>query len=610
MWCCLIRRGRPISFFLVNTTTTTRYFFQCLAFAMSAPAGEIPKTENEPTTEGDAQEIAEGTESGTGVGDMKGKGAPLASISEVFSFAETPRTKVYIALGVLFSIISGLAVPASLLYFSSIMSDIAAIDANGLDPVLTIVYTMMILGVISFVCETLQTTFFSTAANEMTLNLKFKWFQAVVRQDMAYFDLQDVSGTATIISTNGARFNKGISRKLASGIQFSVTVVAGFGLAFYGSWRVTLVVLTTVPLMAGVTGWVMKLNQSKTTRDNAAYSKAGSVVFSTVSSIRTVLALNAAEEVIQKFTESTQVAYEGAVAQLVWIGLANGSLMASFNLAYVVVVGYGSYLLYDGVRENGCDPSGAIHTGCDPEGQDVFLALMGVIFAGATIPQVSTAVEKFAGARAACFPALVAISRKSKTGDTETDAANAEYAEDLEKRASGIGLPEYLIDVSSPMGLKPETISGNIEFRDVNFVYPTRKDTQVFQDFNLTIPAGKTVALVGPSGSGKSTSVQLIERFYDPTSGTISLDGNDLRDLNVEWLRSHIGLVSQEPKLFATTIRKNIAMAKPDATEEEIIDAARRANAHDFIMTLQNGYDTQVGDSGAQLSGGQKQRVA
>eukprot|EP00980_Cylindrotheca_fusiformis_P003511 scaffold781_cov132-Cylindrotheca_fusiformis.AAC.30 len=606
---------------------------------MSASAGEKPKTENEPANKGVTEGAAQGSESCTVVGDMKGKRVPLANISEVFSFAETPRTKAYIALGVLFSIISGLAFPASLFYFSSALSDISAIATNGLDPVLTIVYTMLILGAISLICETLQSkwllasywlssfvhlqeskwlcfpncviaTFFSTAANDMTLNLKSKWFQAVVRQDMTYFDLQDVSGTATIISTNGARFNNGISRKLASGIQSLVTVIAGLVLAFYGSWRVTLVVLTTVPLMAGATGWVLKLNQSKTTRDNAAYSKAGSVVYSTVSSIRTVLALNAAEEVIQKFTESTQQAYEGAVTQLIWIGLANGSLMGGSNLAYVGIVGYGSYLVYDGVRQNGCDPSGAIHTGCDPRGVDILMVFMGVVYAGALFPQISTAVEKFAGARAACFPALVAMSRKSKTGDTETDAANARYSEDLAKRASGIDLPEYLIDVSSPMGLKPETISGNIEFRDVNFVYPTRKDTQVFQDFNLTIPAGKTVALVGPSGSGKSTSVHLIERFYDPTSGTISLDGNNLRDLNVEWLRSHIGLVSQEPKLFATTIRNNISIAKPDATEEEIIDAARRANAHDFIVTLQNGYDTQVGDSGAQLSGGQRQRVA
>lgn len=444
----------------------------------------------------------------------------------------------------------------------------------------------------------------------MTLNLKLKWFQAVVRQDMTYFDMQDISGTATIISTNGAKYNKGIARKLASGIQYFITVLAGFGLAFYGSWKVTLVVFATVPLMAGATGWVMKLNQSKTARDNAAYSKAGSVVYSTVSSIRTVLALNAAEEVIEKFNESTQVAYDGAVSQLVWIGLANGGLMACFNLAYVVVVGFGSYLLYDAVRTDGCDPSGAVHTACEPQGSDVFMALMGVIFGGATIPQVSTAVEAFGGTRAACFPALLAISRKSKTGDAAEDAIIAQESEAMEKRAAGVEFPDYMIDVSSPTGMKPETVSGTIEFKNVKFVYPTRKDSQVFDNFNLTIPAGKTVALVGPSGSGKSTTVQLIERFYDPAFGTITLDGNDIRDLNVEWLRSHIGLVSQEPKLFATTIRKNIAVAKPGATEEEIIDAARRANAHDFIVSLQDGYDTNVGDAGAQLSGGQKQRIA
>ena len=450
----------------------------------------------------------------------------------------------------------------------------------------------------------------TTAANEMTLNLKLKWFEAVVRQDMSYFDLQDVSGTSTIISTNGAKFNKGLSQKLASGIQFSVTVLAGFGLAFWGSWQVTLAVIATVPVMAASTNWVLKLNQTKTSRDNAAYAKAGSVVYSTVSSIRTVLALNAGEDMIEKFTQSTQEAYDGAVSQLIWIGLANGSLMASFNLAYVVVVGFGAYLLYEEVKENGCDPSGAVHTECEPKGADVFMALMGVIFAGATIPQVSTAIEAFAGTRAACFPAIQAMSRQSYTGDDEKDSQIMELADSIKRRAKGEPLPEYKIDVSSPLGLKPATVTGTIKFHNVNFVYPTRKETQVFRNFSLTIPAGKSVALVGPSGSGKSTSIQLIERFYDPTSGHITLDGNDLRDLNVEWLRSHIGLVSQEPKLFATTIRKNIAVAKPDATQEEIEEAARRANAHDFIVSLQHGYDTDVGDAGAQLSGGQKQRIA
>jgi len=549
--------------------------------------------------------------------DDKKDDVPLASIAEVFSFAEKTSTKVYIVLGIFFAILSGLALPASIFYFSSVLGDIAALSENGLDPIIEVAYVMMVLGCISLVCETMQSAFMTTAANEMTLNLKLKWFQAVVRQDMSYFDLQDVSGTSTIISTNGAKFNKGISRKLASGIQFFITVLAGFGLAFYGNWKVTLAVIATVPVMAASTNWVLKLNQTKTSRDTAAYAKAGSVVHSTVSSIRTVLALNAGEEVIEKFTESTQEAYDGAISQLLWIGLANGSLMASFNLAYVVVVGFGAYILYSDVRDTGCDPSGAIldlngvqHFTCGSKGADIFMALMGVIFAGATIPQVSTAIESFAGTRSACFPAIQAMSRQSLTGDEEKDAEIMEMKESVQRRAQGATLPEYKIDVSSSHGLKPEFVKGTIEFKNVNFVYPTRKETQVFKDFCLTIPAGKTVALVGPSGSGKSTSIQLIERFYDPISGSITLDGNDLKDLNVQWLRSHIGLVSQEPKLFATTIGKNIAVAKPDATQEEIEDAARRANAHDFIVSLQDGYDTNVGDAGAQLSGGQKQRVA
>ena len=106
------------------------------------------------------------------------------------------------------------------------------------------------------------------------------------------------------------------------------------------------------------------------------------------------------------------------------------------------------------------------------------------------------------------------------------------------------------------------------------------------------------------SGSGKSTTVQLIERFYDPTVGSVSLDGRDLRDLNVKWLREQIGLVSQEPKLFALSIRDNIAIGCPGATKDEIEEAARKANAHDFIVSFPEGYDTQVGDQGAQLSGG------
>ncbi|GJN21294.1 hypothetical protein PR202_gb08759 [Eleusine coracana subsp. coracana] len=132
----------------------------------------------------------------------------------------------------------------------------------------------------------------------------------------------------------------------------------------------------------------------------------------------------------------------------------------------------------------------------------------------------------------------------------------------------------------------------------------------IFVNFSLRVPAGRKVALVGSSGSGKSTVITLLQRFYDPSAGEVTLDGVDIRQLRLKWLRALMGLVSQEPALFATSIHENILFGKEDATVEEVIEAAKAANAHDFISQLPRGYDTQVGERGVQMSGGQKQRIA
>ncbi|CAL2226488.1 unnamed protein product [Prunus armeniaca] len=167
------------------------------------------------------------------------------------------------------------------------------------------------------------------------------------------------------------------------------------------------------------------------------------------------------------------------------------------------------------------------------------------------------------------------------------------------------------IDSSDESGTTIENVKGEIELRHVSFKYPTRPDVPIFQDLCLTIHHGKTVGLVGESGSGKSTVVSLLQRFYDPDSGHITLDGVEIQKLQLKWLRQQMGLVSQEPVLFNDTIRANIAYGKEgNAPEAEIIAAAELANAHKFISSLQQGYDTIVGERGIQLSGGQKQRVA
>ena len=157
---------------------------------------------------------------------------------------------------------------------------------------------------------------------------------------------------------------------------------------------------------------------------------------------------------------------------------------------------------------------------------------------------------------------------------------------------------------------KPLTdVKGCIEFKDVTFRY--EKDAEpVLSDFDLTIPAGKTIALVGPSGVGKTTITQLIPRFYDVAQGSIRIDGNDIKDITLPSLRGQIGIVQQDVFLFFGSIRDNIAYGKPDATDEEIIAAAQKANIHEFILSLDDGYNAFVGERGVKLSGGQKQRIA
>ncbi|VAI43722.1 unnamed protein product [Triticum turgidum subsp. durum] len=166
-------------------------------------------------------------------------------------------------------------------------------------------------------------------------------------------------------------------------------------------------------------------------------------------------------------------------------------------------------------------------------------------------------------------------------------------------------------DTSSDEGMMLENVTGDIEFSNVSFKYPSRPDVQIFSDFTLHIPSRKTIALVGESGSGKSTIISLLERFYDPDSGSISVDGVEIKSLRISWLRDQMGLVGQEPVLFNDTIRANITNGKHgEVTEEEVTGVAKAANAHEFISSLPQGYDTLVGEKGVQLSGGQKQRVA
>jgi len=557
--------------------------------------------------------------------DKKKEPAPEATLGEVFSFAPDRRTRLHLAAGIGCSLVTGSVFPAMAFFFAKVFEELSAptnMDAF-MDGITEMAYTFMVLGAIAFCFMTAQAAFMEAAADEMTYTLKTRWFEALLRQDLAYYDIKDVSGQATIISSNASKYRKGVGRKLGEGLQFTVTLIGGLVYAFYSSWQNSLLILALLPVIAASTLFMLKANTSQTSNATKSYAEAGAIAYSTVSSIRTVLSLNACEIMLDKFRAATEKAYRQASSYVMYVGLGNGLMMGSFLLSYVLLTLFGSFLLYDQIKKDGCDPSGAIdgNDTCSPSARDVFGSLMGVMFAAAGLPQISVAFEGLSNAKAACFPAMVAIKRSTEnSGNIDGAKAGADSFDDEHKeegkmkedylKRPEIPLPPYVIDSSSPDGLQPSTTEGKIEFKNVNFSYPTRSETTIFQDFSLEIEAGKTVALVGPSGGGKSTTVQLIERFYDPLSGSISLDGNDLKDLNVHWLRDQIGLVGQEPTLFARSIKENISYGCPGVTEEQIVQAAKMANAHDFISKFTDGYDTHVGDKGTQLSGGQKQRIA
>lgn len=389
-------------------------------------------------------------------------------------------------------------------YFAKAFQDLATPteDGNFMSTIRELAYTFMVLGAIVFCSMTAQATLMETAAAEMTMNLKTEWFKALLRQDITYYDIMDVSGEATIITTNANKYRKGIGRKLAEGVQFFITFFGGLGYAFWASWQTSLAVLAIAPFITVSTIFLVKMNKSVTSRANASYAKAGSIVSTSVSAIRTILALNAVEIMIERFKAATREAYEGAVSQVAWLGLANGCSMGSMLLSYIIVTLFGSWLLYDQVKQDGCDPSAAVsnNESCNPSATDIFGALFGITFAAAVLPQISVAVEALVGARVACYPAFVVIHRTvgSNEGEEDTDK---DGDEEQAFRRGGSKLPDYKIDSSSDSGLKPEKVKGNIEFRNVCFHYPTRKENEVLKDFSLKIGAGKTVALVGSSGS-------------------------------------------------------------------------------------------------------------
>ncbi|XP_060190921.1 ABC transporter B family member 9-like [Lycium barbarum] len=272
---------------------------------------------------------------------------------------------------------------------------------------------------------------------------------------------------------------------------------------------------------------------------------------------------NLAIEEYNNKLENAQSA-SATVKQALASGLRLGTILMLIFFSYGLCIWYGAKLIIDK----------------DYKGGDIISVIFAVMLGGGSLGQAAPSLPTFSAGQAAAYKIFETIKRTLK------------------------------IDSYDPSGILMEDIKGEIELKDVCFKYLARPDVQIFSGFSLYIPSGKTAALVGQSGSGKSTVISLLERFYDPDAGEVLVDGVDIKKFQLKWLRQQMGLVSQEPVLFQTTIRENIMYGKENASEDEIRTAIKLANAAKFIDKLPKGLDTVVGGHGSQISGGQKQRIA
>ncbi|KAA8528153.1 hypothetical protein F0562_035596 [Nyssa sinensis] len=425
----------------------------------------------------------------------------------------------------------------------------------------------VILGVATLLATPLRTYLFAVAGCKLIKRIRLMCFEKVVYMDISWFDeAEHSSGAIGARLSADATFVRGlVGDALALMIQNTATAIAGLVIGFEASWELSLIILVMLP-MIGLNGYLqMKFVSGFSADVKKMYEEASQIASDAVGSIRTVASFCAEEKVMQLYQKKCGGPLKAGIRHGLVCGAGFGMSLFLLFLVYAASFYAGARLVQDGKTTFG----------------NVFRVFFGLSMTAVGISQSGSLTPDFGKAKSAAVSIFAILNQKSK------------------------------IEYSDDSGTTLENVKGEIEFQHVSFKYPTRPDIQIFRDLCLAIRSGKTVALVGESGSGKSTVISLLQRFYDPDSGEITLDGVEIQKLKLKWLRQQMGLVSQEPALFNDTIRANIAYGKEgNATEAEILAAAELANAHKFISGLQQGYDTAVGERGIQLSGGQKQRVA
>ncbi|XP_074509789.1 ATP-dependent translocase ABCB1 isoform X5 [Sebastes fasciatus] len=507
--------------------------------------------------------------------------SPMVGPIEVFRFANGLDIVMIIG-GTVCAIIHGVVLPIMFIVFGdmtdSFVDNAMMTQNNNSNPNITItpknstleeemtrsaIY-YSIMGFVVLVFAYGQVALWSMSAGRQGTRIRKLFFHRIMQQDIGWFDVSETGELNTRLTDDIYKIQDGIGDKAGKLIQALSTFIAAFIIGFIKGWKLTLVMLAISPAIGLSAGIFSRVLATFTSKEQTAYAEAGAVAEEVLSAVRTVFAFSGQDREIERYNKNLETAKNLGIKKATSANLAMGFNYLMIFLSDALAFWYGSTLILAKEYTIGT----------------LLIVFFAVVIASLTLGEAAPNLQNFASARGSAHHVYSIIDHKP------------------------------VIDSYSEAGFKPDSITGNIEFKNIHFSYPSRPDITVLNNLSLSVKSGQTIALVGSSGCGKSTTIQLLQRFYDPKEGSVNIDGHDIRSLNVRYLREMIGVVSQEPILFATTIAENIRYGRLDVTENEIEQAAKEANAYDFIMNLPDKFETMVGPRGTQMSGGQKQRIA
>ncbi|KAL1548027.1 (ABC) transporter [Salvia divinorum] len=489
-------------------------------------------------------------------------------IAQMFSFADS-YDYLLMFVGSIGACVHGASVPVFFIFFGKMINIIGLaylFPQEASHKVAMYSLDFLYLSIVILFSSWTEVACWMHSGERQAAKMRMAYLRSMLNQDISIFDTEASTGEViSAITSDILLVQDAISEKVGKFLHYVSRFIAGFAIGFMRVWQISLVTLSIVPLIAIAGGIYAYVATGLIARVRKSYIEAGEIAEEVIGNVRTVHAFVGEEKAVKSYTESLLGTYKYGRKAGLAKGLGLGTLHCVLFLSWALLVWYTSIVVHKNIANGG----------------ESFTTMLNVVISGLSLGQAAPDITAFIRAKAAAYPIFEMIERN------KTSKSN-----------------------STRDGKKPNKVEGHIKFKNVMFSYPSRPDVVIFNKLSLDIPPGKIVALVGGSGSGKSTVISLIERFYDPLSGHVLLDGNDVRELDLKWLRQQIGLVNQEPALFATTIRDNILYGKNDATNEEITRAAKLSEAINFINNLPDRFETQVGERGVQLSGGQKQRIA